>query len=489
MNDISDHQLLKQFAETRAERAFEEVIRRHVDLIYSAAKRLVVDPHLAEDVTQAVFAVLAQEPVEVMRKLQDGAPLSGWLHLTTRNIAAKTVRTEMRRRAREEKASTMQDLSSTSHEPEWDQIAPQLDYALAELSEKDRNALLLRFFERKSAREIGRSLGLSEEAAQKRVQRALEGLRQIFVRRGVAVPATSLAAFLASNVIEASPLALVNTIAKSILIGGVATVSHAPATATSTKLFASLVMTKSQTTILIVLTAGLLIPLSRQHLILKQLRAEALSRGSRQPILAAAPTHSAAADEAGNEIEEMATLRRRSVELRSALAARRSLKNPPVGKRDLQAGPVLISNGRQELLKNLVFAGNSTPEAALQSLVALKRDGDVDQMSRLIVLPPKDVDEWNASLASPEKRAELVQSLVEDMQGVTLSSGWDGKELHEDKIWPKDRDAEATISIQEKSVIDERRVQFQLKIVRGAQTRVDTFMFGLTSSGWKEIGI
>lgn len=486
---MTDQELLRRFAETRAEVPFEEVIRRHVDLVYSASKRLVVDPHLAEDVTQAVFAVLAQEPVEVMRKLEDGAPLSGWLHLTTRNIAAKTVRTEMRRRAREEKAITMQELSSTAPDPEWDQIAPHLDHALAELPEKDRNALLLRFFERKTAREIGRSLGLSEEAAQKRIQRALEGLRQIFVRQGVAVPATTLTAFLASNVIEASPIALVSTIAKSILIGGVATVSAAPATATFSKIFTSFVMTKTQTTILIGLTAGLLIPLSHQHLILNQLRAEAASRaGLSQPTLAGAPTSSAAAVAAANEIEEISTLRRRADELRAAIVARRSLKRPP-GKRDLQAGSVLVSNGRQELLKNLVFAGNSTPEAALQSLVALKRDGDVDEMSNLIVLPPKDVDEWNAALASPEKRTELVQSLIEDMQGVTLSSGWDGKELHEDKIWPKDRDAEATISIQEKSVIDERRVQFQVKILRGAQTRVDTFMFGLTSSGWKEIGI
>ncbi|MDB6036606.1 MAG: hypothetical protein JWM99_447 [Verrucomicrobiales bacterium] len=490
MNDITDQQLLKQFAETRAEEAFEEVIRRHVDLVYSAAKRLVVDPHLAEDVTQAVFAVLAEEPAEVMRKLQDGAPLSGWLHLTTRNIAAKTVRTEMRRRAREEKASTMQDLSSTSHDPEWDRIAPQLDHALAQLSENDRNALLLRFFERKTAREIGHSLGLSEEAAQKRVQRALEGLRQIFARRGVAVPATSLAAFLASNVIEASPLALVNTIAKSILIGGVATVSYAPATGTFSKLFTSFVMTKTQTTILIGLTAGFLIPLGHQHLVLNQLRAEASSNpGPTQSPVAGPPSSNAAADEAGKEIEEIATLRRRADELRTAIAARRSLKKAARITERVQAGPVLISNGRQELLKNLVFAGNSTPEAALQSLVALKRDGDLDQISDLIVLPPKDVDEWNASLASSEKRTELVQSLIEDMQGVTISSGWDGKELHEDKIWPKDRDAEAIISIQEKSVIDDRRVQFQVKIVRGAQTRVDTFMFGLTSSGWKEIGI
>jgi hypothetical protein len=189
------------------------------------------------------------------------------------------------------------------------------------------------------------------------------------------------------------------------------------------------------------------------------------------------------------EIDEIAALQTRAAELRSAIAARRSLKKIPPGKPDIQAGPVLISNGRQELLKNLVFAGNSTPEAALQSLVALKRDGDVDQMSSLVVLPPKDVDEWNATLSSPGKRSELVQSLVEDMQGVTLSTGWDGQEVHEAKNWPKDRSAEAIVSVQEKSVIDERRIQFQLKIVRGAETRVDTFMFGLTSSGWKEIGI
>lgn len=103
----SDQQLLTRYARQRDEGAFAELVQRQVDLVYSAALRLVIDPHLAEDVTQAVFAALARQAAEVARRLDGGAPLSGWLHVTTRNQAAATVRTEERRRAREQEAVAM----------------------------------------------------------------------------------------------------------------------------------------------------------------------------------------------------------------------------------------------------------------------------------------------------------------------------------------------------------------------------------------------
>lgn len=210
--------MLTRYARQRDEGAFAELVRRQVDLVYSAARRLVIDPHLAEDVTQAVFTALARQAAEVARRLDGGAPLSGWLHVTTRNHAAATVRTEERRRAREQEAVAMQEPPVPESAANWEQIAPQLDHALAELSDTDRDALLLRFFERRTAKEIGDRLGVGEEAAQKRVKRALERLRGVFVARGLAVPSATLAGALTVNAVQTAPVALAG-----IVVAGAAT--------------------------------------------------------------------------------------------------------------------------------------------------------------------------------------------------------------------------------------------------------------------------
>src|ERR1043165_8446063 len=150
MNDQSDAQLLCAYAESRSEAAFSELVRRHVDFVYSAARRMVCDPHLAEDVTQGVFIALAKSAGQ----LGDRAVLSGWLHRTAQNIAAQAVRTIERRRAREKEATAMNQLLSAESDATWEAISPHLDAALGEMSEPDRDALLLRYFERKSAREM-----------------------------------------------------------------------------------------------------------------------------------------------------------------------------------------------------------------------------------------------------------------------------------------------------------------------------------------------
>ena len=180
MNEWTDQELLRDYAEHDSEPAFTALVSRHVNLVYSAALRMVRDTHLAEDVTQATFIALAQNS----RKLAGRSVLSGWLHRTAQNIAANVVRSEVRRRAREQKAA-MNECNATEPDTLWDQIAPQLDIALAALGEADRDALMLRYFERKSAREMGPILGITEEAAQKRVNRAAERLRAFFAARGV----------------------------------------------------------------------------------------------------------------------------------------------------------------------------------------------------------------------------------------------------------------------------------------------------------------
>ncbi|HYV27052.1 MAG TPA: sigma-70 family RNA polymerase sigma factor [Candidatus Eisenbacteria bacterium] len=201
----------------RSEPAFTELVGRHVDFVYSAALRMVGDVHLAEDVTQGVFLALAKNAAD----LTDRPVLSGWLHRTAQNIAAQTVRTDVRRRAREQEAATMNQMLSAEPAAAWQDIAPHLDAALGELNEQDHDAVLLRYFERKSAREMAETLGVSEEAAQKRVSRAVERLREFFAKRGVTASATGLSVVIFANAVHAAPAALAKSITAVAIAKGV----------------------------------------------------------------------------------------------------------------------------------------------------------------------------------------------------------------------------------------------------------------------------
>ena len=183
---------------------------------------MVRDPHLAEDVTQGVFVVVAKNA----RQLTHRAVVSNWLHRTARNIAAQTVRTIERRRAREQEAFAMNELPAREPDAGWEDIAPHLDKALGELSEPDRDALLLRYFERKSAREMAQALGVSDEAAQKRVNRAVERLRELFSKRNVTIGASGLVVLISANAVQASPAGLAITIPTSVAAATITIATH-----------------------------------------------------------------------------------------------------------------------------------------------------------------------------------------------------------------------------------------------------------------------
>ena len=224
MNDRTDSQLLRAYAEQRSEAAFAELVRRHVDFVHSAARRMVCDAHLAEDVTQGVFVALAKNP----GPLTDRPVLSGWLHRTAQNIAAQTVRTDVRRRAREEEAAAMNDLLAHAPDAPWEDIATHLDAALGELTEADRDALLLRYFERKSAQEMAQRLDISDEAAQRRVSRAVERLREFLAKRGVKAGASGLVVLISANGILTAPAGLSAAIAAAV--AGITAVTAGTAT-------------------------------------------------------------------------------------------------------------------------------------------------------------------------------------------------------------------------------------------------------------------
>ena len=199
-----DAELLRRYAQEHSEAAFTELVRKHLDLTYSTAARLVQgDTHRAEDVTQQVFSELARH---AHRLIQHPA-LVGWLYTTTRLIAQRVIRTELRRKTREQEAVTMNEIPSNA-EPNWDQLKPILENAMHALGEEDRLAVLLRFFQNKSLKEVSAALGVGEGAAQKRVTRALEKLRVRLDRSGVALTSSALAAALCGNAVTGAPAAL-----------------------------------------------------------------------------------------------------------------------------------------------------------------------------------------------------------------------------------------------------------------------------------------
>ena len=207
MTELNDHELLAEFARSGSEAAFAELVARHVNLVYSAALRFCGDAQHCEEITQAVFIILARKA----GKLSPRVVLSGWLYQTARLTAANLVKGEIRRQRREQEAYMQSTLNETDAAA-WQQLAPLLDEAMGRLGETDRNAVVLRFFENKTAAEVAAALKITEAAAHKRVNRALEKLRKIFGKRGVALSATLIAGTVAANSVQAAPVGLAATV-------------------------------------------------------------------------------------------------------------------------------------------------------------------------------------------------------------------------------------------------------------------------------------
>ncbi|HTB63680.1 MAG TPA: sigma-70 family RNA polymerase sigma factor [Opitutales bacterium] len=207
-----DADCLRRYAETQAEAAFAEVVRRHTDFVYSVALRVTLNDALAQEVTQMVFTQLARQA----GALSKYDTIAGWLHTTARHCAINTIRGEERRRAREHEATLMQTIATTS-EVHWEQLRPILDEAVGQLREDDRKAVLLRYFNNLSHQEVGAVLGLSEDTARKRVDRALEKLRGYFAQRGVKATAAILAAAISTNSVQAAPVGLAQKVVPASL--------------------------------------------------------------------------------------------------------------------------------------------------------------------------------------------------------------------------------------------------------------------------------
>ena len=207
---MTNDELLDRYVKERAQSAFSDLVRRHLDLVYSTALRHVRSPHLAEEVAQSVFIDLARQGGSI----RPGTPLVAWLHVVACRTAVDIIRKESRRRAYETSAAHASHIESEDREssPPWADIEPLLDEAIGRLKPVDRAAILLRFFQDKSFQEVAAIIGSTDDAAQKRVSRALDQVRQFLRRRGVIITTAGLTSSLATNSIQAAPASLSSAI-------------------------------------------------------------------------------------------------------------------------------------------------------------------------------------------------------------------------------------------------------------------------------------
>lgn len=319
MNDLD---LLGKFTRDQSQDAFTALVKRHLGLVYSAALRQVRSPQLAEEVAQSVFTDLARSAP----RLKPDTVLSAWLYEVTRRTAINVVRGEARRRLREQIALEMNAMNANADD--WMQIEPLLDEAMHALDDADRTAVLLRFFENKSLREVGETLGTTDDTARKRVNRAIERLREFFAKRGLTVGASGLVMTISGNAVQAAPVGLDLAISSVAVLGG--TTLATTGTGFGASLIELMASTKVKTaaiTAAIGIGAGTCVLLQEQAIanmrrdnrdLIAQLASLAEARAENQRLLAENRLRMAAQ----TQLDELLRLRSHVAALRTRLAER-----------------------------------------------------------------------------------------------------------------------------------------------------------------------
>jgi len=361
----TDLQLLARYARDRAEDAFAEVVRRHVDFVYSAALRQVRSSQLAEEVAQSVFTDLAKN----LGRLKPDTILTAWLYQVARRTSTDVVRREARRQLRERIATEMTAMNAT--EATWPDIEPLLDEAVSALDDTDRAAVLLRYFENKSLREVGAQLAISDDAAQKRVSRAVDRLREFFTKRGVSVGGSALAIAISANAVHAAPAGLAITISTAALAS--TAVSTATVIATTTTTIAMTALQKTLVTAAVTALAGVGIYEARQAVrrgeqvqqFQQMTTAQQELEKERTDLLAQLAALRAANDRANSNAVEADSLRAELARLRKVSSEPAKLPSPAANSSTVPADQ---SATPTELPKDSwADVGFATPLAALQT--------------------------------------------------------------------------------------------------------------------------
>jgi len=412
-----DRQLLAEFCRNGSEAAFRQLVGRHLNLVYSAAMRIVNgDTHLAQDIAQLVFSNLAGKA----RALPANVVLAGWLHRDTRFTALEWLRREHRRIEREREAATMHELEAAG-QIEWSRLRPVLDEVLDELDDDDRHALLLRFFEQQSLAQVGSALGIAEEAARKRTSRALDQLRGVLARRGVHSTTEALAGTFTSRAMVVAPAGLAASIAAAALAGATATASAA-GTGTWTAL-KYITMTKLKLSLIgAVVAAGVATPLVVQHQSQARLREENLAlrqQVDEQSRLAAENKRLTALLEEANRLEPAPEPSRELLRLRSEISLLRQ-QNQELARilaRSQSAAPKQA--GDYEPSTSWTDSGSATPEAAAGTFAWAAKTGNTNKLAEILIVPEEvgtNTEEFLGAMSM------ILQPAVSKIKGARLVS-------------------------------------------------------------------
>lgn len=420
-----DTELLRRFDRTNAEDAFAELVKRHVNLVFSAALRQVHgDEHLAKDVAQTVFSDLARKAGSLARR----ESLTGWLYTSAHHAAAKIIRSETRRRDREEKFMRESEGSGTGVPPvqsanelaEWENLRPMLDAAMHELREADREAILLRYFENRPFADVGAKLGLNENAARMRVERALERLRAVFAKRGIAAT-SALAAVISANAVQFAPVGFSATLTTAAITtaGTGAFTLMKIMTMTNLKLGVSALVVAGTATALVVQQQNQT-KLRDENGVLQQqvaqLRTDNESFSNR---LAAAGDVKKLPDDQFNELlklrGEVGVLRRQNESQKAQIS-----QNEAIRKNTQFIGHTPGTYISKEQLSD---AGYATPETALETINWAMMSGTYDQVNQGLS-PELLADEFKNPNGREdfEKQQKMIAPLFKGMQIVAAKS-------------------------------------------------------------------
>jgi RNA polymerase sigma factor (sigma-70 family) len=445
-----DSTLLRSYAQKGSEAAFSELVKRYANLVYSVALRKVNDSSMAQDLTQQVFSDLARKA----SCLAKDVVLPAWLHRATCYAASQELRSKHRRQAREQAAVEM-NLQTSDTGPDWSHIGPELDDALNTLGVRDREAILLRYFDQRTLAQIGASLRISEDAARKRVDRALEHLRELLVGRGIKMTGAALAATVLVNAVQAAPAGFVASLASASL----ATVE----TNTTIALVAMSKLKLAAVTALIVIgtsTALLIQRHTNQRLRqeVEQFRLQAAAPTEQPPIQPSVPVEEV--NSLGAEHTELVRLRGEVASLRKQVQAR-SVDNAPSSQQTAPPKPQLYVNAYWNS-DSWTNSGTETLDAAFQSLLWSAKSGDLNLTKALI--------DWDARV-DPARLAdweETVSNTVQAyLQAVTNYLG-------------------IRLISQTEVNANTRSLQFEA-VARDGSTVPNELTFRKTDNGWRQI--